>query len=458
MSELEVDPRLDFDSEVGVDQERESRVRYQVLAFACALAVVTYIHRIGFVVGAPVIGASLRLSQTQVGYMMLAFQVAYGLFQVPGGLLGDRLGGRRVLTILVLGWSLSTAALGFAAVLPSVLLLPLAFLLVMRFVFGMLQAGGFPTLGRVVADWMPINERGKAQGSIWMFSRWGGALIPFVLLWLFRVCKSWPVPFLLIAGLGPLWCAAFWLWFRDKPEQMPQVNRRELKTIGAGRENIAHGESRVPWETMLRSRSVWALCLMYGFTGFSGNFFTTMLPLFLTKQRHLSDNEIAWLSALPLAGGSIACVLGGTASDWAISRFGSRKWGRRYVGMIGLGLAGPALLAVNSAQSVWLLALLLTAAFALNDLTMGPAWAACADIGERFAGTLSGAMNMLSALAGGLGAVMVGYLFDLRRPDLVFTIFAGAFALASLCWLGVDVTQRLSDPAVNQNRESGSAG
>ena len=322
----------------------------------------------------------------------------------------------------------------------------------------MLQAGGFPTLGRVIADWMPINERGKAQGSIWMFSRWGGALIPFILKWLFEVWGSWPVPFLLIAGLGPLWCAAFWLWFRDKPEQMPRVNRGELKTINAGRGQIANASGDVPWKTMLRSRSVWALCLMYGFTGFSGNFFTTMLPLFLTKQRDLSADQIAWLSALPLAGGSIACVLGGTASDWAISRFGSRKWGRRYVGMIGLGLAGPALLAVNSAQSVWWLALLLTAAFALNDLTMGPAWAACADIGERYAGTLSGAMNMLSALAGGLGAVMVGYLFDLRRPDLVFTIFAGAFALASLCWLGVDVTQRLSDSAVKQNRESGSAG
>jgi MFS transporter, ACS family, glucarate transporter len=458
MSELDVDPRLDIASEIGVEQERESRVRYQVLAFACALAVVTYIHRIGFAVGAPVIGASLRLSQSHIGYLMLAFQVAYGLFQIPGGLLGDRFGGRRVLTLLVLGWSLSIGAIAFAAALPNVLLFQLAFLLVMRFVFGMFQAGGFPALGRVIADWMPINERGKAQGSIWMFSRWGGALIPFVLMWLFRVCGSWPVPFLLIAGLGLLWCAAFWPWFRDKPEEMPQVNRRELKTIEAGRGKIADAAAGVPWETMLRSRSVWALCLMYGFTGFSGNFFTTMLPLFLTKQRDLSANEIAWLSALPLAGGSIACILGGTASDWAISHFGSRKWGRRYVGMIGLGLAGPALLAVNSAQSVWLLALLLTAAFALNDLTMGPAWAACADIGERYAGTLSGAMNALSALAGGLGAVMVGYLFDLGRPDLVFTIFAGAFALASLCWLGVDVTQRLTDPAVNQNLEFGTTG
>ena len=445
MSELNVDPRLESAAAWEDAVERPSRVRYQVLAFACALAVVTYIHRIGFAVGAPAIADDLGLDQAQVGYLMAAFQVAYGIFQVPGGLLGDRLGGRRVLTILVLGWSLLTGAVAIAALLPGGTMLPFVFLLVLRFFFGMFQAGGFPTLGRVIADWMPTTERGSAQGSIWMFSRWGGALIPFLLIWLFRGWGSWPIPFLLIAGLGLLWCGAFWPWFRDQPEEMSQVNRGELKVIGAGRAKVLDAPYRVPWKKLIGSRSVWSLCLMYGLTGFSGNFFTTMLPLFLAKQRHLLPEQIAWLSALPLAGGSIACMLGGTASDWAIRRFGNRKWGRRYVGLIGLGLAGPALLAVNWVQHVWLLALLLTASFSFNDLTMGPAWAACADIGERFAGTLSGAMNMISALAGGCGALMVGYLFDRGRPELVFLIFAGVYVLAAICWLGVDVTRRLTD-------------
>ena len=457
MSELNVDPDPQTATAWGDVPARASRVRYQVLAFACALAVVTYIHRIGFAVGAPAIGDSLGLDQAQVSYLMAAFQVAYGIFQVPGGLLGDRLGGRRVLTILVLGWSLLIGAAAIATLLPRGTMLPFVFLLVLRFFFGMFQAGGFPTLGRVIADWMPITERGSAQGSIWMFSRWGGALIPFLFIWLFRVWGSWPIPFLLIAALGLLWCGAFWPWFRDRPEEMPRVNRGELKIIAAGRSKVSAAPTRVPWRQMLGSRSVWSLCLMYGLTGFSGNFFTTMLPLFLNKQRHLSGDQIAWLTALPMAGGSIACILGGTASDWAIRRFGNKKWGRRYVGLVGLGLAGPALLAVNWAESVWLLALLLTAAFSFNDLTMGPAWAACADIGERFAGTLSGAMNMISALAGGCGALMVGYLFNRGRPDLVFIIFAAVFALAAICWLGVDVTRRLTDTPAEQDLESRSS-
>jgi sugar phosphate permease len=235
MSELRTSPSLDAGPEWESAAAPPSGVRYGVLIFACALAVVTYIQRIGFSVGAPAIKQSLGLNDAQMGYLMSAFLVAYGLFQVPGGLLGDRLGARRVLTILVLGWSLLTGAVALAVLLPPAAALPFIFLLVDRFLFGMFQAGGFPALGRVVADWMPVTERGFAQGAIWMFSRAGGAAIPFLLAGLFRVYGSWPVPFGLIGGLGVVWCMVFWPWFRDRPEQMPRVNPGERKLIAAGR-------------------------------------------------------------------------------------------------------------------------------------------------------------------------------------------------------------------------------
>ena len=118
MSELNVEPELDLAADWGEPPSRASRVRYQVLGFACVLAVVTYIHRIGFAVGAPAIATDLRLDEAQVGYLMSAFLLAYGAFQIPGGLLGDRFGGRRVLTILVIAWSILTGAVAVAALLP----------------------------------------------------------------------------------------------------------------------------------------------------------------------------------------------------------------------------------------------------------------------------------------------------------------------------------------------------
>jgi sugar phosphate permease len=420
-------------------------VRYRVLAFACALAVVTYIHRIGFAAGAPEIKRGLGLDDEQIGYLMAVFMVAYGIFQVPGGLLGDLLGGRHVLTALVLGWSLLTAAVGLAEWLPAGVAVQLAFLLALRFLFGMFQAGGFPVLGRVIADWMPVTERGFAQGAVWMFSRWGGALIPFLLAWLFAVCGNWAVPFVLIAGLGLLWCGAFWPWFRNRPEEMPQVNPAERALIAAGRPTAPERPGLVPWSRMAGSVSVWSLCLMYGFTGFSGNFFTTMLPLYLSGHRHFSPYGTAWLAALPLAAGSIACVLGGSLSDRLIRRWHSRKWGRRSVGACGLAMASLAFLPTHWVEEPWLLGLLLTVTFFCNDLTMGPAWAACADIGERYAGTLSGAMNTVGALTGAAGALVAGSLFRQGQPGAVFAVFAGVYVLAALCWLGVDASRRLTD-------------
>jgi len=433
----------------GVEWESDSApptaVRYRVLGLACALAVVTYIHRLGFSTGAPEIKRSLGLHDEQIGYVMAAFLVAYGLFQMPLGLLGDRLGGRHVLTILVLGWSLLTAAVALAVFLSPEPAIQFAFLLVVRFLFGAFQAGGFPVLGRIMADWMPITQRGFAQGSIWMFSRWGGALIPFLLTWLFAVWGDWPVPFVMIAGLGVLWCGAFWTWYRNLPEEMVQVNRAERKIIGAGRPPESEQPSSVPWSRMAGSSSVWALCLMYGFNGFSGNFFTSMLPLYLREHRHLAPNESAWLSSLPLAAGSVACLLGGSASDWVIRRWGSHTWGRRSVGCLGMALAGASLFSTLWVRDIRLLGLFLTATFFFSDLCMGPAWASCADIGERYAGTLSGAMNMVGALAGASGAAMAGFLFRRGRPELVFLIFSGVYMLAALCWLKVDAKKRLAD-------------
>jgi sugar phosphate permease len=445
MSDLHDGPNGDLAAPSQFAPPAATHVRYLVLTLACMLAVVTYIHRLGFSVAASEIKRSLGFDDAQVGYMMAAFLVAYGMFQVPGGLLGDRLGGRRVLTILVIAWSLLTAAVALAVVLPRVVAIQFAFLMAIRFLFGMFQAGGFPVLGRVVADWMPVTERGFAQGAIWMFSRWGGALIPFVLLALFARFGNWPVPFLLIAVLGLLWCGVFWPWFRDRPEEMPRVNDAERKLIAAGRPKAVEKPRSVPWSQMAGSFTVWSLCLMYGFNGFSGNFFTSMLPLYLREHRHLSLGQTAWLSALPLAAGSFACILGGSVSDWVIRRFGNRTWGRRSVGLLGLGFAGLSFLSTVWVREVSVLGLLLTATFFFSDLSMGPAWAACADVGERYAGTLSGAMNMIGALAGACGAAMAGYLFRQGRAELVFVVFAGVYAMGALTWLGVDVTKCLAE-------------
>src|SRR5262245_53239739 len=171
-----------------------SRVRYQVLAFASVLALITYIQRLALVRDSgPVLKESLGLNDAQMGDAAAAFLVAYGLCQVPGGWLADRLGARHVIAALVVGWSLLTGVVALAALMSAAVAFP--FFVAVLFCFDLLQAGLFPAWSRVMADWMPVHERASAQGTIWTFSRLGGALVPFVFLGLLGVLGSWTAVF-----------------------------------------------------------------------------------------------------------------------------------------------------------------------------------------------------------------------------------------------------------------------
>ena len=422
-------------------------VRYQVLAIACSLAVLTYVQRQGFIAATPYIKKDFDLDSSQLNFLYAAWLVAYGIFQVPGGLIGDRIGARHLLTLLVLGWSLTLVVVALTIFLPTGGGAALAALLVLRFVFGAFQAGVFPGLARVVADWMPAQQRGFAQGSIWTCSRVGGAVAPPFVVWLItQALHGWSTTIMLIAGLGFVWCALFWLWFRNRPDEMQQLNQAERELISKNRPAASVATGPVPWGELLASHSVWGLCLMYGFVGFAGNFITSSLNDYLHDHRHLSDDTTAWLAGLPLAAGVVSCLSGGVISDGLIQLLGSRRWGRRLVGGVALALAGVATFCTPWVHEVWQLALVFGAWMFFNDAMLGPAWASCADVGERYAGTLSGAMNMTGAFSGAAGVTMAGYCLKLGQYHLLFTVFAGSYVLAALCWLAVDVTKPLVPP------------
>jgi sugar phosphate permease len=429
-----------------ISTENPTHIRYHVLAIGCSLAVLTYVQRQGFIAATPYIKEDLDLHDGQMGYFLAVWLIAYGLFQVPGGRIGDRLGSRILLTALVVGWSLTLLVVASTIFLPAGSWIALAVLLALRFTFGGFQAGVFPGLSRVVADWMPAPRRGFAQGAIWTCSRMGGAVAPVFVVWLITKWFGWPVTITVIAAVGLAWAAGFWFWYRDRPEEMPRLNRAERKLIECDRPAAAASEVRLPWREMLASPSVWGLCLMYGFVGFAGNFITNFLNVYLRDHRHLSDDTTAWLAGLPLAAGVVSSFSGGVVSDWLIHRLGSRRWGRRLVGCVALGLAGVATICTPWVHEVWALAIVLGAWMFFNDAMLGPAWASCADIGERNAGALSGAMNMTGAFAGAAGMTLAGWWLEVGQYQILFTVFALSYALAALCWFAVDVTRPLKPP------------
>ena len=196
-----------------------TRVRGRVLAFAFLLAVVTYLDRICISAAAPFIMEDLHLGLLQMSVVFSAFTLAYSLFEVPSGWLGDVKGPRRVLTRIVLWWSAFTMLTGAAQGLTS--------LVTIRFLFGAGEAGAFPNIARSFSRWFPVRERGRANGVMFLGSRIGGMLsAPIALLLVTR--WGWRASFVVFGSLGIAWAVAWYAWYRDRPEDHPDVNAEEL--------------------------------------------------------------------------------------------------------------------------------------------------------------------------------------------------------------------------------------
>src|SRR6266403_1489849 len=185
---------------------RPSHARYWVIVFAVTLAVITYIDRVCISKAAPLIQRDLGLAKQQMGYAFSAFGWAYALFEIPGGWLGDRIGPRKVLRRVVIMWSVFTAATGYVWNLAS--------LVIVRFCFGVGEAGCFPNLTKAFMIWLPYHERTRAQSVLWLSARWGGAFTPLLVIWVMS-WLSWRNTFALFGSIGVIWAFAFYRSFRD---------------------------------------------------------------------------------------------------------------------------------------------------------------------------------------------------------------------------------------------------
>ena len=156
------------------------------------------------------------LSQTAIGIVFSVFLWAYAIGQIPLGWLADRLGPRLVLLIIVPFWSLMTAMTAIASGVAS--------LIGIRFVFGLAESGAFPAATRAMQLWFPKAERGIVHGVTHSFSRFAVAIVPFVAVSI-MVAFGWRWIFYLFGAAGLLWSLAFYLLYRNLPEEHPKVNR-----------------------------------------------------------------------------------------------------------------------------------------------------------------------------------------------------------------------------------------
>ncbi|HXQ23814.1 MAG TPA: MFS transporter [Candidatus Acidoferrales bacterium] len=406
-----------------------TRVRHGVLGLTLALTAVAYLDRVCIATAAPAMKTDLHLTDAQMGYVFSAFTFAYALFEVPSGWLADRFGPRLMLTRIVIWWSVMTAATGLAWGFAS--------LFAVRLLFGLGEAGTFPSIARTYAHWLSPRERGRAFGLAVMTGALGGALAQPLVVQLLDV-MHWRHSFPIFGLVGVAWAVAWFRWFRDDPRQHSGVNAAELRLIG---NDAPEPHRAVPWKSVIASPSLVALCVMYGGAIYGWYFYITWLPTYLLRARGFDLHQVGWLAALPLLSIAAGVFAGGWASDGLTHRWGARV-GRRIPGLIGFPLAAGAVVGAVMTPASLLAALLLALAAGLAALGVAPAWAACLEIGGRHAGVVSGAMNTFGNLGGALSPVVVGLcLENWSSWNAPLITVAVLYLVAAACWLGIDPTE-----------------
>jgi len=415
---------------IGVSRAGATRVRYAVLAFMCSLSVITYLDRVCISGSAPYIISDLGLTPVEMGLAFTAFGIAYAAFEVPSGWLGDMIGPRKVMTRIVVWWSVFTTLTGLARNLSS--------LVAVRFLFGAGEAGAFPNTTKVISRWMPTVERGFAQGVVWMCARMGGAFAPGLVV--FMISRmGWRPTFWVFGALGLVWAVLFWSWFRDTPSEKPGVNEMELHIIQRG-QTLRPARRQVPWARLLLSGNLWAICWMYFGMAYGWYFYITWLPTYL-KARGATMLQAGVYGGMPLFLGAIGCGLGGVLTDYVVRKTGNVR-NRRYIGFVGFFLGSLSMLASVLFESPLHSVLALSLASFFGDLTMGSCWAVCLDVGHELAGTVSGCMNTWGNVGGALSPFMAGWLVQhFNNWNLPIVISGGIFLAGALLWLVIDPTK-----------------
>ena len=349
---------------------------------------VTFLDRINISVAGSSIMHDLGLSPSEWGWVQSAFILSYGLMQIPMGALGDRFGHRKILALIVLWWSLFTAFTGMAGGLAS--------LLVIRFMFGIGEAGSSPCSTGVISRWFEKNEVGKAQGYVWAASRMGGALTPFVVIPV-MMWVGWRSAFYLLGALGIVW-AAVWYWYYRNPGETSNssISSNSSKT----------SETSIPWGQLFGNSQFWLICGMYFFYAFGSWFFFSWFPTFMELGRGFDKSELTYAVAVPFIMSMLGNIAGGHLTDRLSKKYGI-KTGRKALGSTSLAVSAVCMFLAAFIPGKMAVFVFLSLCFGIFDLMLPSAWALCIDLGKQHAGTLSGAMNT----AGNIGGFCCGILF-----------------------------------------------
>jgi ACS family glucarate transporter-like MFS transporter len=399
------------------------------------IAAIAFLDRVNISIAGQSILREFGLTNLQLGWVFSAFVAGYALFQAPGGRLADLYGPRKVIAWGTVWWGLFTV---LTALVPAGFPGALATLLAVRFLFGLGEAVLFPASNRLVASWIPTQERGVANGLIFAGVGAGSGLAPPFITYIL-LHYGWRLSFWISAGVG-LAGGAIWLWLaRDKPEEHPWTTPAEIAHIRAGLTDgaaVPEPKKALPWMAILGSKNVLAITLSYFTYGYAAYIFFTWFFIYLNTVRGLDLKSSSFYATLPFLAMATCSPVGGWISDRMTRRYAKR------IGRCGTAAASMALCAIfialgTQAQDARIASIVLAGGAGALYLSQSAFWSVTADLGGPAAGSVSGVMNMGNQIGGAVTASLTPLLANHFGWTTSFMVAACLCGMGALAWMFV---------------------
>jgi ACS family glucarate transporter-like MFS transporter len=409
------------------------RIRWRIFAMLFGFGFVAYFQQKSITVVAAQMMPELHVSQFQLSLLESAFVAGYAVFQLPGGIFGQRQGARRTFVIIGLGAFLAIMAMPLVPYVLTGLGL-FAALLIVQLLLGCAQAPVFPVSAGVFEVWFPPRLWTSVQGYQTMGLGLGAALTGPLIASLMAT-MGWQRA-LLWVNLPAVALIAVWAWYgRNSPREHPSVSTQELAEIGSHAQ--APVDSSIDLRRLmiiLKNRNVLLLAISYLCMNYSFYLLSNWVFLYLVQERHFSLLESGWLALAPPLASAVGAGIGGVLTGRLCARLGNR-WGFRLVPLVTMPVVGVLLLLSVSASNPYLALAGLAVCFGAVELNEGAYWGAAMTVGGGDTMAVGGVMNTGGNLGGIIGIPIVAYLSGHHDWNAAFFIGIGFAVVSGLSWL-----------------------
>jgi MFS transporter, ACS family, hexuronate transporter len=409
--------------------KENTNYRWRVVALLFFATTINYIDRQVIGILKPYISSVLAWSEVDYGYIVMTFQIAYGIGLITTGKFLDKLGTRIGYTVAVSLWSIAAI---FHSAARSVLSFSAA-----RFFLGIGESANFPAAVKTIAEWFPKKERALATGWFNIGSSVGALLTPVIVSGIF-LSYGWKWSFIFTGSLGFIWLI-FWLLFYRSPQNDPDLSAAEYNYILS--DNEPGTTDLIKWKTLFRYRTTYAIAIARFLTDWAWWFILFWIPDFLNKMHNINIKDLVLPLIIIYSFSGAGGITGGWLSSNFIKKGRSIDFSRKTAMLICALIVIPVIL-VSGVHAIWLSVLLISCAAFGHSAWASNIFTIVSDIYPKNAvGSMTGIAGFAASVGGVLSAPFIGYLLDLTGSYFVIFLLAGCSYLSAWIILRVMIKE-----------------